>query len=104
MTQYILEIPRQDPSLAWHTVKVFDTEEEAIAYSDKKLGTTRGYYCMLSYDGEYYIADTPNPNLNSTNNQHLAIEAFFHKEDCLYFIQANFNSDSEGNIYLISEM
>ncbi len=104
MTQYILEIPRQDPSLPWHTVKVFDSKEEAIKYSDDKLGTNNGWYCMLSYDGEYYIADTPHPNPNSTNSQHIEIEAFHHRSDCLEFIQANFNSDSEGNIYLISEV
>ena len=104
MTQYILEIPRQDPSLPRHTVKIFDTKQEAIAYSDEKLGTDKGWYCMLSYDGEYYICDTPNPNLNSSNNQHLEIETFHHKQDCLDFIQANFNGDSEGNIYLISEV
>jgi hypothetical protein len=103
MTQYVLKIPKVDSSLPWHTVKVFDSKSEAIKYSDNKLGTDNGWYCMLSYDGKYYMADTIQPNLASNDNPHLAIEVFLHRSDCIEFIQANYNSDSEGIVYLISE-
>jgi len=104
MTQYILEIPQADSSLPWHRVKVFDSKSNAVKYSDDKLGTDNGWYCMLSYDGKYYIADTIHPNLSSHNNPHLKIEVFLHRSDCIEFIQAHYNSDSEGIIYLISEV
>lgn len=104
MTQYILEIPQVDSALPWHTVKVFNSKLEAIKYSDDKLGTDNGWYCMLSYDGEYYIADTIQPDLSLNHNSHLAIKTFHHRSDCIKFIQANYNSDSEGIISLISEV
>ncbi|MCC0177224.1 hypothetical protein I4641_09565 [Waterburya agarophytonicola K14] len=104
MTQYVLAIPQVDSSLPWHRVKVFDSKVEAVKYSDDNLGTDNGWYCMLSYDGEYYIADTIHPNLSPSNNPHLAIDVFHHRADCIKYIQANYNSDSEGIIYLISEV
>ena len=103
MTQYFLKIPKPDSSLPWHTVKTFDRKSEAIAYSDDKLGTDNGWYCMLSYDGEYYIADTIHPDAAAGINSHLAIEVFHHRSDCINFIQSHYHADSEGIVYLISE-
>ena len=94
MTQYILQIPKVDSSLPWHRVKVFDRKSDAVKYSDDKLGTDNGWYCMLSYDGKYYIADTINPNLSPQNNPHLKIEMFRDRKNCIDFIQANYNSMS----------
>ena len=69
MTQYILEIPKVDSSLPWHKVKVFNSESDAVKYSDDNLGTDNGWYCMLSFDGKHYIADTIHPNLSPHNNR-----------------------------------
>ena len=104
MTQYILEIPKVDSSLPWHRVKVFNSKSDAVKYSDDKLGTDNGWYCMLSYDGKNYIADTIHPNLSPPNNPHLKIKTFLYRSDCIDFIQAHYNSDSEGIVYLISEV
>jgi|GEM_PF-3344553 len=103
MTQYILKIPKTDPSLPWHTVKVFDRKSEAVKYADRKLGTDNGWYCMLSYDGKYYIADTIQPDLAPGVNPHLAIEVFQDRSECIEYIQTNYHADSEGIVYLISE-
>lgn len=99
---YTIEIPKTDPCEQWHTLAYFDSEEKAIAFSDEKLGTNQGWYCMISYDGEWWVCDTPSPNLGNKNNQFLEIEAFKHKEDCLDFIKANFlMARPDGSIYLI---
>lgn len=103
MTQYILKIPKTDSSLPWHTVKVFDSKSEAVKYADHKLGTDNGWYCMLSYDGEYYIADTIQPDLDAGVSSHLAIKVFQHRSDCIDYIQSHYHSNSDGIVYLISE-
>ena len=103
MTQYVLKIPKTDASLPWHIVKVFDRKSEAVKYADDKLGTDNGWYCMLSYDGKYYIADTIQPDLARGINPHVTIKAFHHRSDCIEYIQINYHTDSEGIVYLISE-
>ncbi len=101
---YTIEIPSTDLSKQWHILAYFDTEEQAIAFSDEKLGTDKGWYCMISYDGDWWVCDTPSPNLGNKNNQFLEIESFKHKEDCLDFVKANFpDARSDGSIYLICQ-
>lgn len=102
MTQYILKIPQTDSSLPWHTVKAFDSRSEAVKYADDKLGTDNGWYCMLSYDGKYYIADTIQPDLAPGTNPHVAIKVFLDRSDVDY-IQSHYHSNSDGIVDLISE-
>lgn len=104
MTKYFVEIPCVDSSLPWHNAQNFESKVEAIKYADNTLGSIDGWYSMMFFDGRYFIANTPNPAASTRSNKYLEIEAFHHKSDCLDFLEANFNADSQGRVNLIAQM
>ncbi len=87
---YTIEIPNIDDFDRNIIVNKFSTESEAIYFCDKYLGCQSGYYSLMSFDGEYYSCDLPNPDYIKHPNQFLVIEEFVHEQDCLDFIYANF--------------
>ncbi|VEP18655.1 hypothetical protein H1P_850012 [Hyella patelloides LEGE 07179] len=102
MASHLVEIPSVDPSRPWNTIAIFESKAEAINYADTTFGSSNGLYNMISHDGEWYIADVPLTIVNSTNNQHVEVESFRHKSDCLDFVQENYHADYDGNISLIA--
>ena len=104
MTKYYIDLPPIDSSKPWHIIKEFDTRKEAIAFCTTTWGLTDCEYCMISHDGEYWVVDTPNPNINSSNDQFLEIEGFHHREDCLDHAIANYGANEAGFVCLLSEV
>lgn len=133
-TKYLIDIPNLDPSKPWIVIKECDTKDKAISFTKKTWGAENGYLCLISYDGEYFNIDVPNPNYTSTNrllskstltrsafeyeasyskrdrqnatynNQFLTVEGFHHKADALNFAQENYQTNDDGYVSLISRV
>lgn len=103
---FLVDLPNQDPSKPWIVIEQqFKNREEAIAFTQKIWNTDeQGKLNLISYDGEYYTIDVPNPNYSSSNNQFLEVEGFRHKSDAIDFVIANYNADEEGRVSLINSV
>ena len=104
MTQYEINLPRVDNSKPWITIRSFDTRNEAVEFCNQTWDLEDGMFCIISQTGNDFIVDTPNPCVNSTNNQFLEIEGFTHKEDAISFCQEAYGADRNGYVNLISEV
>lgn len=105
MKQFLVDLPNIDSSQPWIIIQMFDTKEEALAFTKKIWNTNdEGLLCLISEDGEYYIVDVPNPNYKSNNNQFLEVEKFHHKSDALDFAMSNYHTDRHGCVSLISKV
>jgi hypothetical protein len=103
--KYYIDLPNVDPEKPWHIIKEFDNKKEAIEFCDCTFNTKQGLYCLLSFDGDYWVVDVPNPNLDSSNNQFIDVgDGYRLKADALDYAQKAYKADSEGNIYLVSEV
>lgn len=84
-------------------IKEFDSKEEAIEFCDRTFNTEQGLYCLLSFDGDYWVVDVPNPNLNSTNNQFIDVgDGYRLKADALDYASEAYKANEEGCVSLIS--
>ena len=75
-----------------------------MEFGDRTFNTEQGLYCLLSFDGDCWVVDVPNPNYTSTNNQFLNVEGFHHEADALDFAIANYQANDEGCVSLISKV
>ena len=100
--KYIVDVPPLDSSKPWHIIKEFNTREEAVDFCKTTWGLTNCNYCMLNHNGEYWVVDTLNPNIDSTNNPFLEIEGFHHKSDAIDFAQSCYGANKAGFISLLS--
>ena len=103
-TQYLIDIPNHDSSKPWIIIKSFDTRDRAVAFTKRIWGAEDGLLSLVSQDGDEWVVDVPNPNYTSTNNQFLNVEGFHHKADALDFAIANYQTNDEGCVSLISKV
>lgn len=74
MKTYYVEVPPVDNSKPHIVIEEFTSLKEAIEFCNQAWDLKDEMFCMISQVGNDFIVDTPNPNINSTNNQFLEIE------------------------------
>ncbi|NJO97617.1 MAG: hypothetical protein HC764_17795 [Pleurocapsa sp. CRU_1_2] len=76
MTQYLIDIPNQDPSLPWMIIKTFNHQDLATAFAQRTWQATNGLFCLIAYEQQYFNVRVPNPNFFSSTQPFLFVEGF----------------------------
>ncbi|NJL51621.1 MAG: hypothetical protein HC930_04325 [Hydrococcus sp. SU_1_0] len=104
MTQYLIDIPNQDPSLPWMIIKTFNHQDLATAFAQRTWQATNGLFCLIAYEQQYFNVRVPNPNFFSSTQPFLFVEGFQHYCDALDFAISNYGASETGYINLLKTL